>query len=232
MSWLADRTARHCWLSLLCWGVKLGTLSKSSTEQNPDSASTWKCFFESWTRPYSAPEMIVTDQCWEFKGSFEAGAEKLGIFQHVTDTEAPWENGPTERFNQSMEKQYELAREAFEPETEEENDELVIQGCIAHNRYYDRSGYSPYQRTPGITPRLPRSLTADDSLDTREVAEGPALDFQRSHDIRVAATTAFFKQDASNRIIRSAAARPVKGFRPAIGDWAMVHRYSATTLKR
>ena len=54
-------------------------------------------------------------------------------------------------------------REASKPRTESENDELIVQGCIAHNRYDDRFEFSPYQRVFGITPCVPCSLTNDDA---------------------------------------------------------------------
>ena len=63
------------------------------------------------------------------------------------------------------------------------------------------------------TLRMHRSLTTDDALETTEVAEEPALDCQRAQDCRVAATTAFFKLDANNRIARASAARSVVGCR-------------------
>ena len=109
-------------------------------------------------------------------------------------------------------------------QTEAENDEWMCQGCIAHNRYCDRFWFSPYQWMLGITPRIFRSLTNVETLETREVAQRPALDDIRAHDCRVAATTAFFKLDANNMIARASAARLVDGYRPTPGDQVMVHR--------
>ena len=44
------------------------------------------------------------------------------------------EHGSTlERYNASIEEEYKLARESFEPQTEAENDELIVQGCISHH---------------------------------------------------------------------------------------------------
>ena len=102
---------------------------------------------------------------------FEQKVEGMSQFKQATNTEALWENGPTERYTATIEEQYELARESFEPQTEAENDELIVQGCIPHNRYNDRSGFSPYQRVFGITPRMPRSSTNDDALETSEVSQ-------------------------------------------------------------
>ena len=109
---------------------------------------------------------------------------------------------------------------------------MIVQGCTAHNSNYDRLGFSPYQRAFGFTPRMPRSLTNDDALETSEVAEGPALDYQRAHDCRVAITTAFFILDANNTIARASAARSLAGYRAKVGDWNMVHRFDRTSNSR
>ena len=66
---------------------------------------------------------------------------------------------------------------------------------------------------------MPRSLTNDDAFEPSEVAEGPTLDFQRAHDCRVTATTAFFTVDANNRIERASGARSAAEYRPNVGDW-------------
>ena len=149
----------------------------------------------------------------------------------VTNTEAPSENGPTERCNATIEEQYELARESFEPQTETESDELIVQGCIPHNQYSDRSRSNPYERVFGVPTRMPRSLTNDDALETSEVTEGPAVDYQRAHVCRVAAATTF-KLNANNRIAGASAARSVVGYRPKVGGWVMVHRYNRTSTRR
>ena len=76
------------------------------------------------------------------------------------------EHGSTlERYNASIEEEYKLARESFDPQTEAE---LIVQGCISHTRYCDLSGFSPYQMVFGITRRMRRSLTNDDELETIE----------------------------------------------------------------
>ena len=115
----------------------------------------------------------------------------------------------------------ELARESFEPQTEPENDELLRQFRI-----------QSVSEVFGITVRMHRSLTNDDALETSEVAEGPALGYQRAHDCRVAVTTAFFKFDAINRIPRASAASSVAGYRPTVGDWIKVHRHNRDTSSR
>ena len=83
--------------------------------------------------PSLSPLLVVADQGSAFKGVFEQLFE-ISILQQVTNAAALWENKPTERNNATIEEQSELARESDEPQTEAENDELTVQGCIAHNR--------------------------------------------------------------------------------------------------
>ena len=47
----------------------------------------------------------------------------------------------------------------------------VKRTCIARNRFYNRSGFTPYQRAFGHSPRLPASLLSDDLLDPLLVSE-------------------------------------------------------------
>ena len=52
------------------------------------------------------------------EGSVQAeGRSYESLFQQVTNTEAPWENGATERHIDTIDEQYELAQESFEPKT-------------------------------------------------------------------------------------------------------------------
>ena len=167
----------------------LAAIVKTSMNVNPDAERTSKGFNEAWLRAYSPMAVVVTDQGFEFKGVFEQEVEGMSVFQQAANTEAAWENGPTDRYHATIQEQYELAR-SFEPQTQANRDELIVQGFIALRRYHDHSGFSPCQRVFGITPRMPRILTNDDALETSEVAEGKALDYQREHDCRVAGTTA------------------------------------------
>ena len=98
-------------------------------------------------------------------GEYAEGQERRAVYQHVTNLESPWENGPTERSNQVLQMQYSLARDTYEPFSEEENDELIWQCDAARNRHNDRSGFSSAQRLMGVNPRLPRSITSDDIVD-------------------------------------------------------------------
>ena len=195
---------------MVCWRVQLAVIVKTSTNVNPDAESNWKGFHDALLRPHSPMEVVVTNQGSEFKGVIEQMVEGMSTFQQVTNTERPWEDGPTERNNATIEEQFELARETFEPLTEAENDELGF----------------------GITPRMPRSLTNDDAMERGEVAEGPALDYQRAHDCRIAATTAFFKLEAKTGLQGPVRRVQWAGYRPKVGDGFMVDRYNKTSSRR
>ena len=69
---------------------------------------------------------MVTDQGSGLKSVFEQKLEGMNVFQQETSTEARAENGPTERHNATIEEQYGLAREIFEPQTAAENDKLIV----------------------------------------------------------------------------------------------------------
>eukprot|EP00969_Alexandrium_andersonii_P292681 12935832-Alexandrium_andersonii.AAC.1 len=60
----------------------------------------------------------------------------------------------------------------------------------ARSRCVDRSGYSVAQSVFGQTPRLPRSLLADDFLDPHDLALDAKTNHQRSREVRMAATMA------------------------------------------
>ena len=111
-----------------------------------------------------------------------------------------------------------------------ENVDLIVPNCIAHNRYCDRSVFSLYQRVYGITPRMPRSLTNDDVLETSDVAEGPALGYQRAHDYRIAATTAFFEHGREQQGCQGQCGTFGSWMPKKVVDWVMLHRYSRVVV--
>ena len=101
------------------------------------------------------------------------------------------------------------------------------------NRYFHRSGYSPYQLVLGENPRLPRSLLSDDPLDDVGTAEvqGPvgdedtaAVAFGRKHQLREEARKALMELEARDRVKEAADARRhvTREFLP--GQWVYVWR--------
>ena len=74
-----SRQDRQCWLSMVCWGVKLAAIVKTSTNVAPDAERTSKGFNEAWLRAYSPMEVVVTDQGSEFKVVFEQKVEGMSV---------------------------------------------------------------------------------------------------------------------------------------------------------
>ena len=91
--------------------------------------------------------------------------------------------------------------------TEAEYDIALTQALDARNRYANRSGYSAHQRVFGASLRLPGSLLSDDPVDRMAVASDPRTEFQRSAEIRDAATKAMFKNNNREALQRASKAR-------------------------
>ena len=110
-----NKTEKHAWLNKICWGIKWAIATKSGMQMNPTSGGTWRAWMSGWVRHDGDPEVNVTDQGKEFLGEYSEGQQRRAVYQHVTNLESPWENGPTERSNQVLETQYAVARDAYEP---------------------------------------------------------------------------------------------------------------------
>ena len=190
-------------------------------ERDPD-AEILKGFKEVWLRLHSPMEVVVTNQGSEFKGVLWQKIESTNISQHVTNTEAPWTKRTNGAVQATIEEHCELTRECFEPPTEAENDGRIVQGCIAHNRYYDRSGFSSYQTVSGNRPRMPRILTPKDQHWTTNVHTTVELRPLRPSS-NWTRTTGFRKQ------VRRPSVAP---YPPKVGDWVMVLRCIVTSNRR
>ena len=124
-----------------------------------------------------------------------------------TDARAPWQNGRTERAGKEWRRQFTLARRKEAPESDAEFETLGMLCCSIRNRYNNRSGFSPMQRVFGFTQRLPASLLSDDPIDPDFLSESPLKDFQRSQDLRRAATRACASLDSRVRLQKVLRAR-------------------------
>jgi len=131
---------------------------------------------------------MVTDAGTEFKQPFATHLDELGISHHVTDSHSPWQNGRTERRGGFVKKLLEKAK--LETVVTEYSELLLLinESVLAHNRFFNRSGYSPQQRVFGYSHRVPRTLTSDDPIDAESLAMdiGGRSDAQRAHEIRMA----------------------------------------------
>ena len=80
----------------------------------------------------------------------------------------------------------------------------------------------------GTSHRLPRTFTSDDLMDPDQLDVEMKGDYQKSHEMRVAATTALFKADAQSRLSRAAKARTRHHYDAKHGDWVFIHRTGHT----
>ena len=154
-------------------------------------------------------EVLVSDQGLGFKCVLEQKVEEDESVSTGNE-----HGGTLERNNASNEERYHAGHRGavrFEPQTEAENDELIVQGLhVAQSTLTSTLVSVRIRGSSALHRRMPRSLTNGDDDGNRRVAEGPALDYQRAHDCRVAATAvAFFKLDANDRVARASTARSV-----------------------
>ena len=63
------------------------------------------------------------------------------------------------------------------------------------------------QRVFGFTHRLPSSLLSDDHIDPMYMSTDPLADFQRSEELRQAATRAYAAMDSRRRMLKVLRAR-------------------------
>eukprot|EP00969_Alexandrium_andersonii_P254705 11258241-Alexandrium_andersonii.AAC.1 len=59
--------------------------------------SAWQALRRGWLRWMGLPSTVVSDGGSEFAGVFADGLQSCGVIHHVTDANAPWQNGKTER---------------------------------------------------------------------------------------------------------------------------------------
>lgn len=142
---------------------------------------------------------------------------------HVIDSKAPWQNGRTERLG-ALKKQHEIACGTRSPTSQTQNELVVWQCVMARNRYPNRSGFPVDPRVFGVSHRLLASLASADMRDPHWLALDSRTDDQRAHEIRMAATVAFFRLDATLCLQRAEHARSRATVDVERGDWVFIHR--------
>ena len=146
-----------------------------------------------WVKHYGWPDLVVSDQGPEFVGHEFANYVGQVCLHHFIDSQSPWQQGRTERAGDSLKEDLRDVIEECAIVTEAEYDLALTQALDARSRCANRSGYSAHQRVSGASLRLPGSLLSDDPVDRIAVASDPSTEFQRSAEIRDAATKAMFK---------------------------------------
>ena len=192
-------------LNILDWGSDLQIV-----EPLVDKRAETVCakFMQSWVAHYGAPKLLVCDQGREFTGAaFVDYLNQYGVPIHFIDVRAPWQNSRTEKAGDIYKNRLETVIHETTAVSEEDFLCAVAETSAAHNRYYNRSGFSPYQRAFGTMPRLPGSLLSDDALDRELVCASAGEPVKRAWEIREAAARAWHKQQDGEAVKRALGTR-------------------------
>ena len=202
-----DGGSKKNFLNIICWGSSYQQVKIVGGDNAKTAENVWNTIVDAWLRIFGCPDILVLDPGLEFEGYFAEHAQAYGITILPTDRESPWQNGRTERAGGLWKTQLKLATRKF---TLVDDSEWLALGdmCVqSRNRYYNRSGFSPMQRVFGTTQRLPGSILSDDPIDPALLSTNPIADYQRSEEMRVAATRAWAATDSRRRLKRSLKAR-------------------------
>ncbi len=192
-------------LNILDWGTDLQIV-----EPLPDKRAETVCakFMQTWVAHYGPPNLLVCDQGREFTGAaFVDYLSQYGVPVHFIDVRAPWQNSRTEKAGDIYKNRLETVIHETTAVTEEDFLCAVAETSAAHNRYYNRSGYSPYQRAFGTMPRLPGSLLSDDALDRELVCASAGEPVKRAWEIREAAAKAWHQRQNEEAVKRALSTR-------------------------
>ncbi len=163
---------------------------------------------QTWVAHYGPPNLLVCDQGREFTGAaFVDYLNQYGIPVHFIDVRAPWQNSRTEKAGDIYKNRLETVIHETTVVSEEDLMCAIAETSAAHNRYYNRSGYSPYQRAFGTMPRLPGSLLSDDALDRELVCASAGEPVKRAWEIREAAARAWHQQQDGEAVRRALSTR-------------------------
>ena len=215
---------RKIFLNMICWGTNYQVVE---IIEDKSSASVALAMARSWLAHYGSPMMVICDQGTEFTGKdFVDLMTDNGTVVHFTDTASPWQNSRTEKAGGIFKSR--LAKVCQDAAVTSETDYriTVAQTALAHNMYYDRSGFSPQQRVFGTNLRVAPSLLSDGFVD-QDLLQAPRSDFmKRSAEIREAATKAWMERQDYEAVVRAVKtnARTVDAIPINAGDRVYVWR--------
>ena len=140
-------------LNCLCWGTDMQIVEIVKDKQ---ASTVLETFCRAWIAHYGPPALVVADQGREFIGhQFTDYVGHMGVPVHFINARSPWENGRTERAGGIFKSRLEGALHEVGATTEEELKLTIQEVVTAHNRFYNRTGFTPYQRAFGTLPRMP-----------------------------------------------------------------------------
>ena len=220
------RLKTKIFLNVVCWGTSLQVV-----EEMPEKSAsrTFETFSRCWLRPFGLQTVLVADQGTELTGQdFAARLAFMGVAMHLTDARSPWQAARTEKMGGVFKDKLQLVIDEVRAISEQDFQACVTETLMARNRYryYNRSGFSPYQRVFGYNPRLPASLASDDILSPCLLSESAIEPVQRTWEIRSAASKAWVSQLNKEAVKRGLATTTrqsdIKNL--SDGDWVFVWR--------
>lgn len=159
---------RECSVAILN-AVDLGTgyqvavrspMAEGTSGGTPTSQTAWNLFLSTWIRYLGAPQLVISDPGNEFRGAFARGLEHMGIMQHLTHPESPWENGRAERhggwLKERLDKELQSGRGIVQDLSD--LDELLSAITSAKSNWLNKGGFTPSQLVFGHLPRVPGGL--------------------------------------------------------------------------
>ena len=192
-------------LNCLCWGTDMQIVEPIADKQ---ADTVYRAFAKEWMAHYGPPALVVADQGREFVGNgFTDPLGHLGVPVHFINVRSPWENGRTERAGGILKSRLETTLHEIGATTDEEVKAAISEVTVAHNRYYNRSGFTPYQRAFGTLPRMPASLLSDDAIDKQLILDAAGDSMKRAWKIREEATKAWLRWQDDESVRRAVSTR-------------------------
>lgn len=148
---------------------------------------------------------------------------------------SPWQKGRCERHGGWIKTRVktELQSGSSVIKTAPKLEMLIIQLVSHKNRWFQRGGYSPYQLTFGVSPKVLIELLSDDGLQASGLCDisaddfekdSPAVEFSRSHEIRQKARNFCMQTMAKSKIQLSQQPHVHRQRDWARGQWVFVWR--------
>ena len=212
-------------LNVLCWGTGLQIIERLA---NVDAHGThtprnfavlvfaiWcTCHCHRWSRTWILWRRVFT------------ASDGNGDFGALHRHNSPWQNSRTEKAGGTFKEKLKMVLDEVSAMTRQDLDLCLKETCIARNRAFNRSGFSPYQRALGVNPRMPGSLLSDDILNPELLQLSASEEMQRSWKAREADQMAWIKQQDIDSVRRSVkAATRSSDLKPlSVGEWVFVWR--------
>ena len=131
-------------------------LSASSVIPNKKPETIIQSIFKIWISIYGSAEKFLSDNGGEFANKdFMDMCETLGITIKTTAAESPWSNGLVERHNLVLSEMLDKIIDETDCDIS-----LAVSWCVnTKNSLHNVHGFSPYQLTLGMNPKLPSTLS-------------------------------------------------------------------------